>query len=125
MSSVEIAETSRPFIHGYGEHRFRIGDEVHSGSVIVISENVIPWPVGDSAGISLESLAPVTSADPRPQILFVGCGKRFTAPPKDLGDALSDIGISLEWMDTGAACRTYNVVASEDRAVAVALIAVE
>ncbi len=125
MSGVEIAETPRPFIHGYGDHRFRIGGEVYGGSVLIISDNVVAWRVNDPSAVNLESLSAAISAKPRPEILFVGCGARFVAPPKGLDGALSDIGISLEWMDTGAACRTYNVVMSEDRAIAVALIAVE
>jgi uncharacterized protein len=44
--------------------------------------------------------------------------------PAALRTALKAAGISSDPMDTGAACRTYNVLAGEGRAVAAALIAV-
>lgn len=58
-------------------------------------------------------------------ILLVGCGPTFAAIPKGLRAALKDAGIILEWMDTGAACRTFNVLVAEERRVAAALIAVD
>ena len=48
---------------------------------------------------------------------------RFVPPA--LRNALRTAGIVIDAMDTGAACRTYNVLMSEDRRVAAALIAVE
>jgi uncharacterized protein len=46
------------------------------------------------------------------------------APPPDLRVELKARGISLEWMDTGAACRTFNVLLTEEREAVAALIAV-
>jgi len=45
--------------------------------------------------------------------------------PSGLGEALRQQGMVLEWMDTGAACRTFNVLLGEDRRIAAALIAVD
>ena len=59
------------------------------------------------------------------EILVVGCGAPFEPPPSGLREGLSEKGVVLEWMDTGAACRTFNVLLAEDRACAAALIAVE
>ena len=55
----------------------------------------------------------------------MGCGPNFILPPEELRTGLKEHGIVLEWMDTAAACRTYNVLAIEERAVAAALVAVE
>jgi len=57
------------------------------------------------------------------RILIVGCGPVFEAPPAGLREALAELDVVLEWMDTGAACRTFNVLLSEDRPCAAALIA--
>lgn len=62
---------------------------------------------------------------PQVDVLIIGCGPAFQPPPKALKDGLKDWGVVLEWMDTGAACRTFNVLLSEDRACAAALIAVD
>ena len=59
------------------------------------------------------------------EILLIGCGQSFSPPPKGLRQAIKAAGMALEWMDTGAACRTYNVLQLEDRPAAAALIAVE
>ena len=45
--------------------------------------------------------------------------------PKELREAFRQAGISVDPMSTGAAVRTYNIMLSESRAVAAALIAVE
>ena len=45
--------------------------------------------------------------------------------PKELRAAFKEAGISIDPMSTGAAVRTYNIMLSESRAVAAALIAVE
>ena len=62
---------------------------------------------------------------PEAGILVVGCGAAFEPPPSGLREGLSEKGVVLEWMDTGAACRTFNVLLAEDRACAAALIAVD
>ncbi len=111
----------RQLIQGYGGMGFRIGGDVHKGSVIVLPERTLPWAVRAAAAITVDSLAAVTAAD----ILVVGCGARFEAIPEGLRDGLKAAGLVLEWMDTGAACRTFNVLLAEERACAAALIAVD
>ena len=64
-------------------------------------------------------------AEERVAILIVGCGPRFVMPPPVLKSGLRAAGIVLEWMDTGAACRTFNVLLGEERPAAAALIAVD
>ncbi len=96
----------------------------HQGSVLVLTEETLPWAVPASHDITVESLSAVL-VDPHPQILVIGCGKRFTAPPKGLRQALGAFGVVLEWMDTGAACRTFNVLLAEERGAAAALVAVD
>lgn len=91
----------------------------------MFSEETLPWPVTEWEQISLETLAPVLQRANEARILLIGCGPSFVLPPQGLKTALKkDHGIVLEWMDTGAACRTFNVLLIEERAVAAALIAV-
>ncbi len=90
----------------------------------MFAERTVAWPVGEAADITLESLAEAVGASDV-DILIIGCGAAFEQPPKGLREGLKEEGVALEWMDTGAACRTFNVLLAEDRAAAVALIAVE
>ncbi len=55
-------------------------------------------------------------------VLLLGTGSRQRFPPPALLRALHEVGRGVEIMDTGAACRTYNILLAEGRAVAAALI---
>lgn len=113
----------RQLIERYGNGGFKVGGENHSGSIIVLSERTIPWTVSGSDGIDIDSLKDVLGEDVK--VLLVGCGPESLPPPPALKRDLKAAGIVLEWMDTGAACRTFNVLLSEERPVAAALVAVE
>ena len=121
IASVEPGD--RSVIQSYGEGRFRISGTVFAGSVIVLAETVLAWPDGDAGSVSLEGLAPVVDADPPVEILLVGTGDAMRPLDGDLKAALGRSGIVADAMDTGAACRTFNVLAGEDRRVAAALTA--
>ncbi|HLY56713.1 MAG TPA: Mth938-like domain-containing protein, partial [Stellaceae bacterium] len=55
-------------------------------------------------------------------ILLVGTGKAMQPFPRPVRQALRDAGITVDAMDTGAACRTYGVLLAEERRVAAALL---
>ena len=119
-----VAE-GQQLVQGYGEGRFRIADVHHEGSVLVFATETLAWPVTEVDAITMETLAPVLAKAGTLDLLVVGSGPVFTRPPEALQAALKEVGIALEWMDTGAACRTYNVLLTEDRRAAAALIAVD
>ncbi len=111
-------------IQGYGDGGFRIAGKVHRGSVLILPERTMLWSVLDQEDITPDSLAEVTAASTPSRILVVGSGLHFVPRPEGLGGSLRAAGIALEWMDTGAACRTFNVLLIEGRDVAAALIAI-
>ena len=113
----------RQVIAGYGPDLFRISGVVHNGSVIVFTDRTVAWPVRALAELTLDSLTPVREADPAVEVLLLGVGSQNALVPSALLQGLRDAGIVLDAMDTGAACRTYNVLMAEDRRVAAALIA--
>ncbi len=97
----------------------------HKGSIIVLPEGTEGWAVADISKLTLNSLAAVTGAEPPAEILLLGCGSSIANVPETLRGQLKKRGIVVEPMDTGAACRTYNLLIAEGRRVAGALIAVE
>ena len=113
----------RSVIQSYGEGRFRISGESVTGSVIVLVDAVRPWPEGDAGRVTIEGLAPIVDADPAVEILLLGTGNTMRPLDPGLRTALKERGIVCDAMDTGAACRTFNVLAGEDRRVAAALAA--
>ena len=58
------------------------------------------------------------------EFVLLGVGLVNALPPRPVRDALKAAGVGLEFMSTEAAARTYNVLASEGRRLAAALIAV-
>jgi uncharacterized protein len=117
--------TANPLgIEAYGAGGFRIGGQRFRGSVLVLPDGVHQWPVAEMPQLTLESLAPLMAVAGVVEILLLGCGAQMAMVPTALRQSLRDTGIVVDAMDTGAACRTYNVLRAEGRQVAAALIAV-
>ncbi|OCX63084.1 hypothetical protein BFP70_12775 [Thioclava sp. SK-1] len=102
-------------VDGYGPGFFRVGGQIHRGNVLVHPQGVIPW--GGYTDID----APRTLAD-QIDVLFIGTGPEIAFAPKSLIEPLEAIGIMCEAMATPSAARSYNVLLSEGRRVAVALL---
>jgi uncharacterized protein len=124
MEITPLIPEGRQVIESYGDGRFRIAGTVVEGSVLVTPAASFPWSAVDVATMTVESLRPILAADPPVEILLVGCGKRLLPLPPALKTTLREHGIGADPMDTGAACRTYNVLMAEGRRVAAALVAV-
>ncbi|MDO8606112.1 MAG: Mth938-like domain-containing protein [Phaeospirillum sp.] len=122
MDVTPLIPVGRQIIKGYGDLGFTIAGVRWEGSVLVFSDRTVPWSPISLAEVTEEALDAVLKA--RPELLLLGCGPIMTPVPASIRIALRSGGIKLEVMDTGAACRTYNVLLAEERSVAAALIAV-
>lgn len=60
-----------------------------------------------------------------PELVLFGTGARLSFPDREILWPLQQKGIGVEVMDTGAACRTYNILVSEGRNVAAALLMID
>ncbi|MEX2649096.1 MAG: Mth938-like domain-containing protein [Alphaproteobacteria bacterium] len=114
----------RPVIEAYGGGRFRIAGRVHEGSVLILPDKAIAWPVASLEAVSRASLAEVFERAQMLDILLLGTGAQLAMVDLGLRAAFIEARIALEVMATGAACRTFNVLLAEDRRVGAALIAV-
>jgi len=114
-----------PSIDAYGQGGFRLSGERREGSVLILQDEARAWPVKALADLTVDDLAPVFAAG-RAEVEFVllGVGPANALPPRAVRDALARAGIGLEFMDTPAAARLYNVLTAEGRRLAAALIAV-
>ncbi len=110
-------------VERYGEGSLKVSGRRHQGSILILPDQTRTWDVKAIADLSLPGLQPIIDAEPAVEVLVIGCGQRLTLVPVTLADVLRTKGIGVEAMDTGAACRTYNVLAGEGRRVAAALIA--
>lgn len=114
----------RRVIEGYGNGGFTVSSEKYSGSVIIFPDQVIGWRVKKWADFHQEELRSIISRKADIEILLIGCGNSMQFLDNSVSFELKQYGISVETMDTGAACRTYNILLAEGRDVVAALIAV-
>ncbi len=110
------------YIRSYGPGRFMISEREWRSPVLVTPTVTHPWAIARAEDLSLESLAPLREAAMPTEILVLGCGARAVFVPPDLRAVLKAAGMGLEVVDTGSACRIYNVLLAESRRVAAALI---
>ncbi|MCE2510929.1 MAG: Mth938-like domain-containing protein [Alphaproteobacteria bacterium] len=125
MDITPLVPEGLKLIQAYGDRHFRVSGEVHEGSLLIFPRRVLAWPASRPEDITCELLMPVVEAEETIEVLLLGTGKTACLLPKAVRESLRARGIGVEVMDTGAACRTYNVLATEERLVAAALIAVD
>ena len=116
---------NRQVIQAYGGGGFRISGRTWTGSVLVFVDRTLGWSPRSAADIDVQDLARAAAIEPSLEILLLGCGPTPTALPPTLRGRLGEAGPVIDAMDTGAACRTFNVLAAEDRRVAAALLALD
>jgi uncharacterized protein len=108
-------------VRSYTPGLIRIGDRDFSDSVIVTASALIErWRPRRMAELAAVDLEPVLAL--QPEVLLIGSGERQVFPAPELLAALYAARLGFEIMATGAACRTYNVLVAEGRAVAAALM---
>ena len=103
-------------VDGYGPGFFRIAGQVHRGGLLIHAQAARGWQGYDDRA-SLLGLAGMVD------LLFVGTGAEIAILPKDFVADLEAVGIFCEGMATPSAARSYNVLLSEGRRVAAALLA--
>lgn len=104
-------------VDGYGPGFFRIGGKVHEGPVLTSPGGTVAWGGYDDT----ETLVALAG---RVDVLFLGTGAEIAHIPAPLRDTLEQAGIGVEAMNSPAAARTYNVLLSEGRRIALAMLPV-
>ena len=118
-----LAPEGRLLVESYGPGRFRISGTSHQGSLLLCPGGVSPWTIADPTDLGPDSLDPLQALAPPYEVVLLGCGARMTLIPAAIRSAWRERGLPVDIMETGAACRTYNVLVAEDRRVGAALIA--
>ncbi|ATG39838.1 Mth938-like domain-containing protein [Phaeobacter piscinae] len=113
----EVAYTDALPIDGYGPGFFRVGGEVFQSSILTGAMGTTGWGGYDDAD-------PLLALAGEVDVLFIGTGAEVAHIPASLRQQLEGAGIGVEAMNSPAACRTYNVLLSEGRRIALAALAV-
>lgn len=125
MSQGAAHYPARVPIDAYGNGGFRFAGMSHRGSILCLPSGIWAWPPASAASLTRSDFARVMAEKDRISFLLLGTGRSQVFPAPDVEKAFATHGLGLDTMDTGAACRTYNVLLAEGRPLAAALIAVE
>lgn len=108
-------------VRAFGPGQLRIGDRTHTTSVIVTATALIaPWRPASAQDLAASDFEPLLGLGP--EVVLLGTGAQQQFPDAELLRVLYQRRIGIEVMDTSAACRTYNLLVTEGRNVAAALI---
>ena len=110
----------RNLFTGYGEGYVSVNDRRYQGNLVVAPDHdVSMWNAE-----SFDALTPAhfeALLELKPEIVILGTGERLRFPRPEVTRALAEAAVGFEAMDTRAACRTYNVLMAEGRAVVAAI----
>jgi uncharacterized protein len=122
MSGAPARYPSQAPIDAYGNGGFRFAGMSHRGSLLCLPSGIYAWDPPDP--VDARSLERVLAGGEAVGMLLLGTGAAQKLPDAAVRRAFAEAQIALESMDTGAACRTYNILLTEKRSVAAALVAV-
>ena len=115
----------RHVIDAYGAGGFRFADMSHRGSILALPSGVHAWAAAKPADLAFGAFAPVMAEADEIDTLLIGTGKEVAFLDETLRAQLKEGRMAVDVMSTGAAARIYNIMASENRRVAAALLAVD
>jgi uncharacterized protein len=108
-------------VTGYGADHVLINKVRHEGNLMLSAERIVTgWAPAGFEALTAEDFAALLEFSP--EVVIIGTGGRLRFPAPALLRPLIEAGIGFEVMDVAAACRTYNILATEGRVVAAALL---
>ena len=122
MELVSSPASEQALVQAYGPGQFKIGEQVYPRSILLFSGGVFQLDIESIDQLNETVLERVFLANPKLDILLVGYGLSKGQVDCQLSNALRNAAIGFDIMNTGAACRTYNVLALEERRVAAVVI---
>ncbi len=124
MEFSPIHFSDKVHLTGYGPGGFQLsGEERVKGSLMLLPQGLERWAATAAGEMSLEDAQAVLEQRSGFDILLIGTGDAIAPLPKPVRQLFEEQELYYDLMDTGAACRTFNVLLAEERRVAVLLIA--
>ena len=108
-------------IRSYQAGHVVINDQAYTKSLVLAPKQLMTdWPPQSADELTEADFEMLTEL--QPDLVLLGTGEKQVFPPLSLYAPLLQKNIAVEVMNTGAACRTYNILASEGRKVIAALM---
>jgi uncharacterized protein len=105
---------------GYGPGYVMINSTRQDKNVIVTADKVMEWNIAGFERLQSEDFEPLLGL--QLEIVIFGTGESMSFPAPRVSSALAAAGVGFEVMDTRAACRTYNILVTEGRKIAAAIL---
>jgi len=116
-------KSNAPMVRAYGSGWINIDHDKYLQSVLVSSLESVPtqiWAPQRFEDLEPQHLTPLATCGA--ELVILGTGSRLRFAPGKWLIPFADLRVGIETMDTAAACRTYNILASEGRKVLAALL---
>jgi len=121
MRFAEDSPSEGYFITAYDASSIQVNGKNFSQSLVIAPDKIIEqWPPSNIATLSADHIKAIGELEP--EMVLLGTGNKLTFPAIETYALLIQQGIGVDVMDTGAACRTYNILMSEGRRVVAGLI---
>ena len=118
---LQLAGTSaRNTITGYGAGYVMVNGARHEENLIVLADRILPWSAARFETLGAENFLELAKLDL--EVVLLGTGATLRFPRPQVTRPLVEARIGFEVMDAQAACRTFNILAAEERRVAAALL---
>ena len=124
MDVTPLIPEGRQIIQGYSAGGFRVSGSSYTGAIIVTPMQTTQWAARSFSTLDESDFDVLAANANEIDVVLLGSGNKFEFFPPALRAKLKDRGLSIDAMDTGAACRTYNVLMAEGRRVVAALLPV-
>lgn len=120
-------KTDTPLVTDYDQNGFMIDHVRFDGAIAVLGADEVGYVISHvdtkiENTISPDDLELFANLGEDPHLLIIGVGQTMNNPYMDLRKKLQLIGLKGEILPTGAACRTWNLLLSEGRKVAMIAI---
>lgn len=120
---ISLEAAQQHAVQAYDEHQnqIQINSVIYGASLIVSRTEII-------SDLTIKTIKEIDEhllhllIQSKPELILIGHGQAGAFPPMTLLSQLSKMRIGFECMTLGAACRTFNVLLSEDRAVVAGFI---
>jgi uncharacterized protein len=121
MRFTQDSSSSPHLIRAYGGGELRVNDDIYRGTVILSASTLVSVPeIRDINDLAVFDRSRILALEP--ELVLLGTGARQIFPAASFRAQFLSAGIGFEAMDTGAACRTFNVLVAEQRRVVALLM---
>ena len=102
-------------VDAYGQGYIEVAGNRYEQAILVKNNEVLPLALNAPHEMTEEFLSDLLQQSKQPELIVVGTGDKQQFLPPKLQVLVSKNRIGLEMMATAAACRTFNILLSEDR----------